>query len=55
MSEFIIVLTVIACICLAGIVFYGIFVKAKEEQEDNDCRDEELESIYDNYGRNEYN
>jgi len=59
MSELIIILTAFACIGLAGFIFYGIFLKEKErldeENEVDDYRDEELNSIYDDYGRNDYN
>jgi Na+/H+ antiporter NhaB len=58
MTKFIIILTVIACISLAGVVFYSIFAKEKERDdktdETDDYRDEELNSVYDDYGRNEF-
>ena len=59
MTNFIIILTAIVCIGLAGIVFYGIFVKERDKQREedeltDDYRDEELNSVYDDYGKNEY-
>lgn len=58
MTDFIIILTIFACVSLAGIVFYGIFVKEKEREEEienDDYRDEELNSTFDDYGKNDYN
>lgn len=59
MSELAIILTVIVCIGFAGLFFYVIYkkekVRLKEEEElTDDYRDEELNSVFDDYGKNEF-
>jgi len=53
MSTLVIILTVFACIGLAGIVFYGMYRKEKEKLEEenelDDYHDKELNSNYDDY------
>ena len=58
MTYLIIPLTIIALIGMGYIIVHGIFLKEKEREENineiDDYRDEELNSIYDDYGRNDY-
>ena len=58
MAVLVIPLTIIALLGLGYIIVYGMFLKEKERDEEtdetDDYRDEELNSIYDDYGRNDY-
>lgn len=59
MNIFITILTTIALCGLGGVIIWAIYLKEKENTEDeeemiDDYRDEELNSIYDDYGKNDY-
>ncbi len=49
MTTTIIILTVFACFGLAGIVFFGIFVKEKSKEKDTSYYDEELNGHFNDF------